>query len=357
MTAQKHVIVIGAGIVGASAAWHLAVAGARVTVVDAAGTGGVATPNSFAWINASWGNPEPYFRLRMRSMAEWRRLADAVPRIPLSWCGGLCWDLPPVELEVFAAGHSAWGYGIRRVDTAEIARIEPRLAAPPDFALHVAGEGAVEPVLACRALLDDAARRGATVRTELPVTALLREGDRVVGIDLGPERLVADEVVLAAGAGAPGLAASAGFDIRLDTPPGLLVHSRPHGRLLNGLVLAEQAHVRQTADGRVVAGADFGGAEPGRDPLDTAHALFAEVKAMLTGAETLEFDVHTIGYRPTPIDGFPMIGRPAGLNGVYLAVMHSGVTLAPAVGLFTAEEILSGRRDPLLAPYGADRFG
>ncbi|MGO4842863.1 FAD-binding oxidoreductase, partial [Rhizobiaceae sp. 2RAB30] len=46
-----------------------------------------------------------------------------------------------------------------------------------------------------------------------------------------------------------------------------------------------------------------------------------------------------------------------GLNGVYVAVMHSGVTLAPAVGLFAAEEILSGRRDPLLAPYGADRFG
>ncbi|TJU91041.1 MAG: FAD-binding oxidoreductase, partial [Mesorhizobium sp.] len=62
MGAAKQVIVIGAGIIGASMAWHLTRAGARVTVIAAdSAAGGVATPNSFAWINATWGNPEPYF--------------------------------------------------------------------------------------------------------------------------------------------------------------------------------------------------------------------------------------------------------------------------------------------------------
>lgn len=103
MSAAKHVIVVGAGIIGASIAWHLAKAGANVTIVADSGAGGVATPNSFAWINASWGNPEPYFRLRTRSMAEWTRLAHDVPGIPLAWCGALCWDLPPAELEAYAA--------------------------------------------------------------------------------------------------------------------------------------------------------------------------------------------------------------------------------------------------------------
>ncbi|RVC21869.1 FAD-binding oxidoreductase, partial [Mesorhizobium sp. M7A.F.Ca.CA.004.04.2.1] len=41
---------------------------------------------------------------------------------------------------------------------------------------------------------------------------------------------------------------------------------------------------------------------------------------------------------------------------VYVAVMHSGITLAPAIGLFAAREILDGERDPLLAPYGLSRF-
>jgi len=56
------------------------------------------------------------------------------------------------------------------------------------------------------------------------------------------------------------------------------------------------------------------------------------------------------------VDGFPAIGRPKGPHGIYIAVMHSGITLAPAVGRFAAEELLQGRRDPLLAPYGPSRF-
>ena len=67
---RPHVLIVGAGIIGASIAWHLVRAGARVTVIDARETGGIATRNSWAWINASWGNPEPYFRLRVRAMDE-----------------------------------------------------------------------------------------------------------------------------------------------------------------------------------------------------------------------------------------------------------------------------------------------
>ena len=36
---------------------------------------------------------------------------------------------------------------------------------------------------------------------------------------------------------------------------------------------------------------------------------------------------------PTPADGFPAIGRPQGRQGLYTIVTHSGVTLAPALGL------------------------
>ena len=50
------------------------------------------------------------------------------------------------------------------------------------------------------------------------------------------------------------------------------------------------------------------------------------------------------------------LGSADGVGGLYIAVMHSGITLAPAVGLFTAREILYGERDPLLAPYGLSRF-
>jgi len=63
-----------------------------------------------------------------------------------------------------------------------------------------------------------------------------------------------------------------------------------------------------------------------------------------------------VGLRPIPADGFPAVGRAQGIAGLYLAVMHSGITLAPAIGRFVADEIVTGRRDALLAPYGPERF-
>jgi glycine/D-amino acid oxidase-like deaminating enzyme len=357
MPAPPQIVVVGAGIIGASIAWHLAASGAAVTVVDAAEPGGIATPASFAWINASFGNPEPYYRLRMRSIAEWRRLAEAVPDIPLAWTGGLCWDLPPAELEAYLRQHSAWNYPIRVVDRAEAARIEPNLADPPAFALHAEGEGAVEPWAAARALLANAKRRGARLLPSTAVTGLVRRDGRTTGIATADGPISADHVVLAAGAGTAELAATAGIRLPMTTPPGLLAHSRPYRKILSGLVIAPALHMRQTADGRIVAGADFGGADPGEDARATAAGLLAKAKAMLRDADDLALDVHTVGYRPTPADGFPVIGRPDCDAGLYLAVLHSGITLAPAVGRFAALELLAGRRDPLLAPYGPERFG
>lgn len=352
----EHVIVVGAGIVGASIARHLACAGARVTVLDAATRGGVATRASWAWINASWGNPEPYFRLRFRAMEEWRRLASDLPDLAPAWTGGLIWDLPAEKLEAFAAEHSAWGYGIRRVTRAEAARIEPALAEPPDLALHVAAEGAVDAVAATRTLLADAGTHGAEVRENTPVRALTVAAGRVAGVETDAGTLTADAVVVAAGEAAPALMATAGVDLPLDAPPGLLVRTRPAPPLLNGLVMAPDLHVRQDGDGRLIAGADFGGTDPGDDPQAAADQVFHTLRAMLTGTDGLAPDGHTIGRRPTPADGFPVVGPVAAVPGLHVAVTHSGVTLAPALGRFLADHILHGRREPLLAPCGIDRF-
>ena len=89
----KRIIVVGAGIIGASIAWHLAKAGAEVTVIEAGEPGGVATRNSWAWINASWGNPETYFRLLNAPVEEWRRIDREVPgwkSIGAADCSGTC---------------------------------------------------------------------------------------------------------------------------------------------------------------------------------------------------------------------------------------------------------------------------
>lgn len=354
---SKNILVVGGGIIGASFAFHLADAGATVRLLDAEpAAGGIATPNSWAWINASWGNAPDYFRLRQESIRHWLTMDRKVPGLTVNWCGGLLWDLPEKELLAYAAERNAQGYAVRIVDRAEALRIEPALAVAPELAVHVAGEGAVEPVHAVEHMLAAARARGAEILQGTSVRWLMEENGRVTGVMTDDGALQADVVVVAAGAASARLLADVGQVLALDEPPGLLVHSAPAPELLRGLVMAPELHVRQTAEGRLVAGTDFAGTDPGDNPQGAADELFAKVKAFVKGGESLALERYTVGYRPTPRDGVSAIGAVPALEGLYLCVTHSGVTLAPALGAFGAAEILGQGRNPLLAPFSPGRL-
>ncbi|KAI9031998.1 FAD dependent oxidoreductase, partial [Hyaloraphidium curvatum] len=351
----QEVVVVGAGILGASIAWHLARAGRAPAVVDTA-PGGLATPASWAWINASWGNAEPYARLRMRAMQEWRRLAGEVPDLGVEWCGSLVWaEMTEDDLRKFVEERQAQGYDIRLVDRDEVTKIEPNLLEPPPLAAHSPAEGAVDPKAAALALLADAEKLGANLVIGQPVERLLLDGERVAGVALADgTTLKADHVVLAAGAATPLLAAQAGADIPIHEVPGLLATTDPSLRLLNGLVVGPGMMLRQLPDGRLVGAGHYAGSDPGSDPAGVAEAAVANFRAAFNGGERLRLGGWTVGRRPMPKDGLPIVGPAA--PGLHVAVTHSGITLAPAIGLFVAEEITSGRRDQLLAPFGLDRF-
>jgi glycine/D-amino acid oxidase-like deaminating enzyme len=363
MSERPRIVIVGAGIIGATLSWHLQRHGAQVTLLDAAAPGGIATRHSWAWINASWGNPETYFRLRHQSMQDWHQLVQDVPELTANWCGGLIWDMPPEELTAYVKQHAAWGYDIRLVGRAEIAQLEPHLANPPEQAAYVAEEGSIEPLAAAQTLLTAADALGAEIVSPVTVEAVDLTGGKVTGVRTAAGHIPADHVVLAAGVATASLAATAGFTLPLTAPPGLLAVTEKHARLLNGLVMMPGLHIRQMPNGRLIAGADFGGGDLPADPAE-AEAVAADAAAELFDAmcwsfaprADLVFDHHTIGYRPIPGDGFPAIGRVPGIEGLSIAVTHSGITLAPAIGRGLADEILNGKTDPLLAPYGLERF-
>lgn len=105
----------------------------------------------------------------------------------------------------------------------------------------------------------------------------------------------------------------------------------------------------------VVIGAGIVGTFDRLEPANSAKALVKKLQNLF-GAPQLVLENYVIGFRPTPLDGFPAIGPVQGFAGLYVVVSHSGVTLALALGEMAADEIMYGERHPLLAPCRFDRF-
>ena len=81
------------------------------------------------------------------------------------------------------------------------------------------------------------------------------------------------------------------------------------------------------------------------------------MSAVLPGIERGGVEKMTQGFRPMPADGFPIVGFAPGRRDLYIAVMHSGVTLGALMGRLAASEILEGVTAEPLAPYRLERFG
>lgn len=350
-----QVVVVGAGIVGASIAWHLARRGAWVTIVADGEPGGVATPNSLSWINSNPRFPRDYFDLRTRSMAEWRRLAAELPGLPVKLAGSVYLPDKDLDLEAFVAQHTAWGYRVRLIDGDELKRIEPHLTFAPEMAAYAEDEGAAESEDAARFLVE-VAGDGDTSFRNARVEGLASSDGRVIGVRTADGTLLGDEVVVAAGVATPEILAGLGIELPLETPAGLLAHTAPVPPLLNGVILGDGIHMRQKLDGCLVGGASYEGALLLDDAEAGGRELLRRMSEGVDAGDSLELDRITVGYRPTPPKGFPIVGRPPGVDGLYVAVMHSGVTLAPAIGLLAAQELLDGERDALLAPFGPEQY-
>ena len=338
-----RVAVVGGGILGASVAWHLGRGGAAVTVF--AGPEAGASEASFGWVNASWGNDAAYRRLRMASMALWPGLAAQVPGTGFRRCGGLLWDLPEAELRAYAGEAAAQGYDVRLIGAEEARLREPVLRRAPALAVLAPGEGMVEPG-AARALL---AARGAQVVPQAVALELIDGRAAVRGVS---GRF--DAVVIAAGIDSPDLLEQVGLEIDMEAPEGLLAWTEPVAPCLTGLLLTPEFHIRQTPSGRLVLGEDYGGGEGEEDPDFAATILLAMAEASLK-LPPLRLAQVTVAARPTPGDGHPAVGA-LPVPGLYLAVSHSGMTLAPAIGAMLAAEILTGAVDPLMAPYAPGRL-
>jgi glycine/D-amino acid oxidase-like deaminating enzyme len=357
--AQLKVVVAGAGIIGASIAYHLAKAGAAVTVIDKQGPATHASRGTFAWINATWAKqPRSYHAFSQQSVASWHDLQREL-ELPVRWGGSLEWFDTPARQDKLAAQIAeqvAWGEPARMLDAAEFGRLEPGIQFNAEAsAAYSPNDGAVNPILATQKLLAAAEQLGANLRFPAELTDVVLTNGRLTSVVTSTGSFPADRLVLATGA-APNLPRDiAAIEIPQRSRAGVIAITEPVPRRLQHIISAPGVHMHQRDDGRIVLGEQDGA------PQNEAHALRLQARPndfpdtliaqqhaarMLAVAEKFSPGIaqtkveHVfIGWRPLPIDGHPVIGASPNRPDVYLAIMHSGVTLAPIAGQLAAYEL------------------
>ena len=117
---------------------------------------------------------------------------------------------------------------------------------------------------------------------------------------------------------------------------------------------APDLEIRQDAAGRLFVSDYY---VEGESPEDRAASTLALIRRRFRGADTVApIDVR-VGWRPMPTDGMPIVGFTPDAPGLYLAVMHAGVAMAPVVGRLATGEIVAGNEAEALAPCRVSRFG
>jgi glycine/D-amino acid oxidase-like deaminating enzyme len=360
---NRSVVIVGAGILGCSIAVHMVDRGVRPVLIDPGRPGQGTSAGSFASISAFGKDPAAWFQLAVAGVSGWTRFAERLGgQVGLRRDGEVRWAAGSEEgrrLAALLARSREQGYPVRPVGEAELAELLPGARIGPlSMASFAPGDGQVEPPLvlaACRAVLEEA---GVEL---LPGRARVHLDDDGVRVEVGDEVLHPRTAVLAAGAEAVQVAAAVGLEVPTVASPGMLVQTRPLAHLTDRVVYlpagpGPAVHLRQRADGSVLVG-EGTQETPATDPgLHHARALLAQAARFFPVLATAAVDRWWLAYRAMPADRLPIVGPLPWLDPLYLAVSHSGVTVAPVLGRLVAKEVAEGTADGLLAPFRPGRF-
>jgi sarcosine oxidase subunit beta len=377
-TTVVDVIVVGGGVVGCSIAFRLAERGRRVLLLErrglAAGASGRNAGNTGAGSSMHAASPagRAVYALTRANLAMLREVTEELGvDIELRLPGTLdviTTSAQHAHLTAAVAEQSAAGIDISLLDTREARELLPALSPAILGAAFAAGRGHLWPFALVHAFAGAARRHGADLRVGTAVERLLREGDRVVGVVAGGERIAAAEIVLATNAYTPALLP--------ELPAGAIVPAR--GQILVTQPLPpilprpfgtnfDKEYGRQTPGGQVLGGG-FRRRDAGEGLGTTVERTSPAVLAGIARCLTELFPVLRggrvrvvrawAGIMGFTADGLPLIGRYDPLPGLTLAAGFNGggFSWAAVTGRVVAD-LLSGQPPGFdLAPFRPDRF-
>lgn len=369
MSTEYDVIVLGAGIVGASVGYGLTRATRRVLMLDGADTDYRAAKANFGlvWVQGKGLGDAAYHRLSIEAAQAWPEFAktlQAESGIQLAYerTGGLVFCLGEKEYMTRAAVLGKWNAQTpeftplaRMLDRSELRRRFPSMRLGEDVVGASYGEldGQVNPLRLLAALQTAYLRRGGLLKSGHAVTGIDQLAGGGFEVTAGSFRARAERVVVAAGLGSAVLGPMVGLNVPLRPQRGQILVTE---RLAPLLPLANSG-VRQNAEGTVLIGTTH--EEVGFDLATTTAAaarMARRAVRILPDLAKAKVVRQWSCLRVMTPDGSPVLASSTTHPGAEIAVCHSGVTLASFFAGTYAKGLATDSRARNLQVFHHERF-
>ena len=347
------IVIIGAGVLGASAAFHLARAGAQITVIDAHLDGGATAAGAgiiCPWVSGVqdqafyrlYAGGGEYYPDLIAALAEARETELGYRRTGAMLVSGDTQELAWIERMARQRAVAAMG-DVTLLSAQEARALFPPLG--PGFGgVLVSGGARVDGRRLAAALL-----RAARARVIQGHAALAVETNRVVGVDVGNERIPADRVIVTAGAWADRVLRPFGVSLPVEPQRGQIVHLQLEGVETGDwpVILPPGSHYIVPFDGgRIVIGAtrENGAGFDYRVTAAGQAEVLSEALSIAPGLGLATMIETRVGFRPVGAEIRPLLGWVRGIEGLAVGngLGAAGLTIGPFAGRLLAD-LVTGR--------------
>ena len=384
---DTEVIIIGGGIAGTSAAFHLAELGREVVLLERGDIASEASGVNAGGVGAyGWGNvPNLEAYLTMGSLQIFRRMQLELGYDLEFRASGTLQVIQTDRQYEFARDQvlamKSRGYTAELLSIEEARALEPGLSPDLRGAMYLPLRGQADPQKTTRAFAAAAESRGALVLTGREVTGVARSPGGGFTVDCPGESHSARQLVIAAGAWCGPLGRMLGLDVPIvpvrgqmwateplpprvfhtlssfessldwsttprcvDTPPELTHHGDRR--------ITRHLYGRQNRDGEIVFGGDrqLAGFDYTVDATGV-ESNFGHVSEVLPFVAGHSIARTWAGLMPFSLDGRPVIGSIPQVEGLYIVsgLASSGFGRGPMAGKLIADYVQTGHPSPVLA--------
>ncbi|MGD8335780.1 MAG: FAD-dependent oxidoreductase [Desulfobacterales bacterium] len=377
---KSDVVVIGAGIIGSSIAYHLAQRKASVILVEKADLAAGSSGACDGLIFLQSKKPGIHLQLAMESRKRFARLRNSLPvAIEYRESGGMVIIESDEELAVmqeFVKEQQKIGLDVTLLNADRARQLEPHLSEHIIGATHSPLDGQVNPIALTLGFAMGAKNLGARLITGATVRGIDTTAGRVSAVESDTGRFEADIVVNAAGTHAPEIGTMVGLSIPIKPRRGQIIVTEACPPMLNHCMVSakyiaakfspeiakaggEGISIEQTETGNFLLGStrEFVGYDK-RTTTNGLQRIAAKTAGIIPALEQVNVIRAFAGLRPYTPDGLPILGQVADVPGFFMAAGHEGdgIALSPITGELIAQMIVTGKSDFPLDAFRISRF-